>query len=118
MIHKLTRITFENFDDKYFGSRELVFRAGMSNSTLNRHLHALGCESSARFIRNLRMQRARKLLHEGELTINEIGFRVGFSRQACFSKCYNDYCGHAAWRTRGSIDQPGIPLKTMQPHYL
>jgi len=99
LLKKLTQITLENLEDKHFGSKELAFRAGMSISTLNRHLHAFGCDSSTLFIREIRMQQARKLLHEGRFTVGEVSDKVGYSSQAYFSKCYHDFFGHAPGET-------------------
>ncbi|MBB5210040.1 helix-turn-helix domain-containing protein [Microbulbifer hydrolyticus] len=49
----------------------------------------------ARFYRELRLEKARSLLHESALGIDEIGRRCGFRSASHFSRCFKSFCGHS-----------------------
>ena len=70
----------ENLSDANYNVEALAAAMNMSRSSLHRKIKALTDLSSLDFIRIIRLKRAAELLQEGELRINEISDRVGFSR--------------------------------------
>jgi AraC-like DNA-binding protein len=65
----------------------------MSRMQLNRKLHALTGRSPHEFIRNLRLQRAAKLLDAHWGNVAEIAFEVGFNSLSHFSKAFREEYG-------------------------
>lgn len=65
----------------------------MSRSQLYRKVKALTGLNVNEFIRQIRLERAKKLLTNGDININEVSFKVGFSSASYFSKCYKEHFG-------------------------
>lgn len=65
----------------------------MERTGLYRKLITLLDESPSLFIRNIRLQRAAKLILEENATITQIANRVGFSSSSYFSKCFQEMYG-------------------------
>lgn len=82
-----------NLDDEGFGVVELGQAVGMSRSQLHRKLSALTGFSPNEIIRNMRLEKARKLLEQKAGTAAEIAYNCGFSSPAYFTKCFKEYFG-------------------------
>ncbi|MGM5470490.1 nickel-binding protein [Flavobacteriaceae bacterium LMO-SS05] len=61
---------------------------GYSKSQLYRKLTSLTSKSPNTFLRDYRLNRSLKLLHEQRGNISEIAFETGFNSAAYFSKCF------------------------------
>lgn len=83
-----TNITDINFDVK-----ELDAGLKISDSMLYRKLKVLIDMSPAKFIKHVRMQKARELLLENKFNISEIAYQVGFSDAKYFSSCFKKAFG-------------------------
>lgn len=83
-----TNITDINFDVK-----ELAAGLKISDSMLYRKLKVLIDMSPAKFIKHVRMQKARELLLENKFNISEIAYQVGFSDAKYFSSCFKKAFG-------------------------
>lgn len=93
-IARLTKIIEANFMDEKFGVNELAEKAGLSRSQLHRRLKS-GCNKSiSQFIREIRLEKAKELLEEGNLTVSEIAYKVGFGSPSYFIKSFHDYFGY------------------------
>lgn len=82
-----------NLDDEGFGVVELGQAVGMSRSQLHRKLSALTGFLPNEIIRNMRLEKARKLLEKKAGTAAEIAYACGFSSPAYFTKCFKEYFG-------------------------
>ena len=67
----------------------------MSRMQLNRKLHALTGRSTHEFIRNLRLQRAAKLLRSHWGNVTEVAFEIGFSSLSSFARAFREQYGVA-----------------------
>lgn len=87
---------------------ELASYLGISQKKLERLFLRFEGVLPARFYRELRLEKARSLLHESALSIDEIGRRCGFRSASHFSRCFKSYCGHSprAERQQGR-ERPG-----------
>ena len=79
--------------DAGFGNAQLASRMHLSESQLFRKLKALTGKSTAIFIRAIRLQQGREMLHNSELTVSEIAYEVGFSDPAYFSRTFSKEFG-------------------------
>ncbi|MCE6991402.1 hybrid sensor histidine kinase/response regulator transcription factor [Dyadobacter sp. CY323] len=86
---KLYAILDSNLENINFGVQELVREIGMSNSTLNRKLKALGSVPAVELIRNYRLSKAAEMLIDG-IPVSEAAYRVGFDNLSYFAKCFRD----------------------------
>ena len=65
----------------------------MSRTQLHRKLKELTGFSAARFMQNIRMQQAMKLLKEKRVNVSQIAYSVGFASQTHFSTTFKQYYG-------------------------
>lgn len=72
---------------------QLASEMGLGRSQFYRKIKALTNYSPVELIRNMRLKRARHLLTTTDKSISEIGYEVGFSTPAYFSKCYREAFG-------------------------
>ncbi|MBT8179568.1 MAG: helix-turn-helix domain-containing protein [Eudoraea sp.] len=94
IIQKLRAILDANLGNEGFGVKELAREAGLSRSSLHRKVHAYNGNSTSQFIREYRLQNALKMLQEGEETVSEIAYNVGFSSPTYFNTCFKEYYGY------------------------
>ena len=92
-LQKLLNIIHEEMGNSYFGITILAEKLHLSESQMYRKLKALTGKSTAVFIRSVRLQKARALIREGESTISEIAYDVGFNDPSWFSRAYKEEFG-------------------------
>ncbi|PHN03486.1 response regulator [Flavilitoribacter nigricans] len=83
----------ENLGDESFTVEQLSAALALDRTQLFRKLRALTGQNPSRFIRTIRLKRARQLLEANAGTAAEIGFMVGFSSPSYFSKCFKEEFG-------------------------
>jgi AraC-like DNA-binding protein len=93
MINKLAGIVLTNLQDENFGVEKLAKEAGMSRVTVHRKIKSFKGQSVSQFIREIRLQKAIKMLEDNEGNVAEIAFKVGFGSPTYFIKCFHDYYG-------------------------
>lgn len=79
--------------DEHFTVEQLSDALALDRTQLFRKLRALTGQNPSRFIRTIRLRRARQLLEARAGTAAEIGFMVGFSSPSYFSKCFKEEFG-------------------------
>ncbi len=82
-----------NLSDSDFGVEQLGDQIGMSRAQLYRKTKALTNYSPVELIRNMRLKRAQQMLAQGDETIAQVAYSVGFTAPSYFTKCYKDYFG-------------------------
>lgn len=88
-LQKLRKIIMDNLADENFRVEPHLCRAiGMSRPQLYRKLKAAINQSPSIFMQSIRMEEARKLLLNTDLSIAEISDQVGFKEPSYFSKIY------------------------------
>lgn len=92
-LSKAIKLVEENLNVSTYSVEQLSRDLCMDRTGLYRKLMALLDKSPSLFIRNIRLQRAAKLIMEGELSITEIAERVGFSSTSYMSKCFQQMYG-------------------------
>ena len=113
---KLVSIKSGDIDNEFYNKFLNLFEEQMGNPDLNvetlasemgfertqfyRKIKAITNYSPVELMRNLRLKRARVLLTTSEKTVSEIGYEVGFSTPAYFTKCYREMFGETPTETR------------------
>lgn len=92
-LWKLNDIINAHLDDTDLSVEMLCKEIALSRTHLNRKMKELTGESPASYIRQLRLRKSTQLLKEGNLTVSEIAFKVGFSSPSYFSQAFRDYYG-------------------------
>ena len=81
----------------------LAAKMGLERTQFYRKIKALTNYSPVELMRNLRLKKARSLVTGSDKTISEIGYEVGFSTPAYFTKCYREAYGENPTDTRTKL---------------
>ena len=90
---KFVEIVNRKMSDPDMSVDVLASELGLARSQFYRKIKALTGYSPVELVRQMRLKKARALLTTTEMTISEIGYGVGFSSAAYFSKCFHDEFG-------------------------
>ncbi|MDR7208702.1 two-component regulator propeller domain-containing protein [Flavobacterium piscis] len=95
-IQKILRFINENISEPELTVELLSSKIFLSRSQLYRKIKTLTGVSVNEFIRNVRLEKAKQLLEQGNnnVNINEISYKVGFTSPSYFAKCYKIKYGH------------------------
>jgi len=94
MLTRLEQLVEENLDNEQFGVGDLSRSVGISRSHLHRKLRTTIGQSVSQFIREYRLRKALGFLKEGQHTVSEVAYLVGFSSATYFSRCFAGLFGH------------------------
>jgi TolB-like protein/AraC-like DNA-binding protein len=94
-IDKARAIVLKNLSNDIFGVGELASELGLSKSQTLRKVKAVTGKSVNQFIRELRLEKAAKLIKKTDDSIAEISYKVGFSSPSYFNKTFSKYYGIA-----------------------
>jgi len=103
-LEKIENHIAVNLKNEQFGVERLSQLMGMSRSHLHRKLKNINGKSISQVIREYRLEMAKKLLLEEELTASEVTHCVGFSSPSYFSKCFTKYFGYSPGKTKHNND--------------
>ena len=92
-MKRVMEIVNANISNSEFNITQMVDEVGMSRTQLHRKLKELTGFSAARFMQNIRMQQAMKLLKEKRVNVSQIAYSVGFASQTHFSTTFKQYYG-------------------------
>ncbi|MEO0405420.1 MAG: response regulator, partial [Bacteroidota bacterium] len=87
-ILKFHQVFRSNMDNSDFGIEEYCKNMGMSRSQIYHKLKALTGQSTANYIRKLRLLEAVRLLENKQMNISEVAYAVGFSSHSYFTKSF------------------------------
>ena len=99
-MQRLTDLVNANLSNEEFGVEDLIREMGMSHSYLHRKLKSSTNQTINQFIREVRLNKAKELLLNEDLTASEISYRVGFGSPTYFNKCFHEYFGYAPGELR------------------
>ena len=80
-----------NISNSSLGVELLANELLLSRSKLYRKIKALTGNTATEFIRKIRLEKAKELLEKTDLTVSEIGYKVGFSSPSYFTKCFKNH---------------------------
>ena len=90
----------ENIEEPISPS-DLARDVGMSTRQLERLFRRYLNRSPKRYYMGLRLQRARNLLLQTDMTVINVALACGFTSPSHFSKCYRNHFGRTPYRERG-----------------
>jgi len=93
-MNKIMEVIEQHITEEEFSIEEFGNEVGMSRSQIHRKLKALSGKSASRYIRSIRLARAKKMIDAQKGNISEIAYSVGFSSPAYFTKCFKDEYGY------------------------
>lgn len=92
-MKRIMNVINKNISNSEFTVNQMVDEVGMSRSQLHRYCKEVTGYSASRFLQNIRMQQAMKLLKEKKENVIQIAYTVGFASQAHFSTLFKQYYG-------------------------
>ncbi|MGI9532542.1 hybrid sensor histidine kinase/response regulator transcription factor [Lutimonas sp.] len=92
-LNRMEQLIIEQFDGKDQSIPELAKNLGFSRSSLYRKVKALTGLSINQFVRKVRLNRAAKLIDQGEMNISQVAFEVGFNDLKYFRNCFKEQFG-------------------------
>ncbi len=81
----------------------IASKMGLERSQFYRKIKALTNYSPVELIRRMRLKKARTLLTSTDKSISEIGYEIGFSTPAYFTKCYREAYGETPSEARAKL---------------
>ena len=92
--NKVTTVILEHLSDCDFDVPQLANELSMSRTTLHRRMKEMTGKTTSAFIRDIRMQEARRILSSSSnIRVNEVAYRVGFNDPKYFSHCFKEKFG-------------------------
>jgi AraC-like DNA-binding protein/CheY-like chemotaxis protein len=83
------------YTDSNFGVDQLAARVDLSRLQLYRKIKALTTLTPGDFIRQFRLEKAKRLLSQDGNNVAEVAARTGFANLSSFSKAFRDYTGRS-----------------------
>lgn len=98
---RIQNIIDRNLDDPLFSVETLSQELFMSRTQVHRKLKALTSTSTSIYVRNYKLEKAKRMILDSEDSITEIAYKHGFSSPAYFSKCFNEFFGQSPSTLKG-----------------
>lgn len=92
-LRKAIAVVEKNMDNVEFSTEQFAREMNMSRSGLHLKLKSITGKSAIDFIHKIRFNRACQLLREGEHTVAEISFMVGYNTPSYFATRFKKYMG-------------------------
>ena len=93
-MEQVKEIINNNLDNPQFGVEMLSHELHMHRVQLNRKVKQLVGQSPSEIIRDFRLQFAKKLLEQGNHTVTDISYMVGFSEPSSFTTSFKKKYGY------------------------
>ncbi|MCB6176994.1 GlxA family transcriptional regulator [Rhodobacter sp. Har01] len=91
---------------------DLAEEVGMSTRQLERLFRRYLNRSPKRYYMELRLQKARNLLMQTDMSVINVALACGFASPSHFSKCYRSHYNTTPYRERGTQGLPGaVPVR-------
>ncbi len=89
-MNKIRKTLIEHLHEEYYSIHQLCREIGMSRTQLYRKFNSLSDQTVSLYFRALRLQKAKELLLNSELTVSEVAYRTGFKNISHFSKVFKE----------------------------
>jgi len=101
-VRKVREVVDARIDDSTFDVEQLCRAMAMSHSQLHRKLSALTGLAATKFIRHVRLTKAKEMLQDETLTIAAVAYDSGFSDPSYFGRVFRQEFGLSPqeWRER------------------
>ena len=93
LMDRVMKSVNEHMSEVGFNVDALAEDVGISRAQLHRKMKEITGISSGKFLRNLRMEQAARLLREGRINVSQVADSVGYNDQAHFSTAFKSHFG-------------------------
>lgn len=116
-LRKAAGIVVSQFDDARFSGNELAEKLYLSREQTHRKIKHSTSLSTGKFIRYIRILKAFGYLLEGDLSVSEISYKVGFEDPSYFNKCFKEETGLSPGEVKKSGDIAVLIKTPLFPFY-
>ena len=95
LMDRIMRSVNANMSNPSFNVDLLSSEVGISRAQLHRKMKEITGISSGKFLRNLRMEQAARLLRQGQVNVSQVAYSVGYVDQAHFSTAFKTHFGQS-----------------------
>jgi DNA-binding response OmpR family regulator len=99
-MERIVKQVGEHMSDPDFGVESLSTAMNMAGRTLQRKLKAMTNQTPQEVIRSMRLNRARDLLENSNLSVSEVAFQVGYLEPTNFSRSFKKQFGFSPSQLR------------------
>jgi AraC-like DNA-binding protein len=92
-LQKINAVIVANMENEFFDSSVLSREMNMSRTQLFRRLKPLIQQPPAKYIKSIRLQKAKELLETTDTTVGDAAFKTGFQTQSHFTKAFIESFG-------------------------
>ncbi|WP_035670445.1 two-component regulator propeller domain-containing protein [Flavobacterium sp. 83] len=92
-IEKVLNYIKENISNPDLNVESLATQLKLSRSQFYRKIKVLTNQTANEFLRNVRLQKAKQILENDNVSISEVCYKTGFSSPSYFTKCFKSYFG-------------------------
>ena len=92
-LQKINAVIVANLENEFFDSSVLSREMNMSRTQLFRRLKPLIQQPPAKYIKSIRLQKAKELLETTDITVGDAAFKTGFQTQSHFTKAFMESFG-------------------------
>ena len=92
-LQKINAVIIANMENELFDTSILSREMNMSRTSLFRRLKPLIQQPPAKYIRTIRLQKAKEWLETTDISVGDAAFKTGFQTQSHFSKAFSEMFG-------------------------
>jgi len=89
-LKDFTEMVLQKIDDPQLNINMICSEMGVSRAQFYRKIKLITDKSPTEFIRVIRLNEAARLLSEGDISVSEVCYRVGFNFPSYFSICFKE----------------------------
>ncbi len=93
LMERIMRSINAHISESDYNVDSLAEDVGISRAQLHRKMKEITGIASGKFLRNLRMEQAARLLSEGKVGVAQVAYKVGYADQAHFSTAFKAHYG-------------------------
>lgn len=93
-IIRLNKVISENLSNPELDQQLLCRELGLSRASLYNKMKSITGAGAKEYITKIRLEKAKKLIEDTEITLAEVSDMTGFASQSYFSTAFKNYTGH------------------------
>lgn len=93
LLEKIINLVKENYSNPLYSLADIVQELGMSKATLSRRLKSITDKTPMEIMTEYRLSKAKTLLEEGQMSVSDVAYAVGFNDPSYFSRRFKEVFG-------------------------
>lgn len=93
LLEKIINLVKQNYTNPLYSLTDIVQELGMSKATLSRRLKSITDKTPMEILTEYRLNLAKKLLSDGNMSVSDVAYAVGFNDPSYFSRRFKEIFG-------------------------